>query len=110
MKFKALAAAISLLAVSGCGRIIADAEAADVISISAQNFMFSPVTLTVKSGSTVTWTNRDEEAHTVVSDSGLFRSGALDTKDSFSFKFEKAGTYHYLCSIHPKMLGTVVVQ
>jgi plastocyanin len=46
----------------------------------------------------------------VYSDAGLFRSGALDTKDSFSFTFEKPGTYHYLCTIHPKMLGTVVVE
>ena len=44
------------------------------------------------------------------SDAGLFRSSALDTKDRFSFKFEKAGTYHYLCTIHPRMLGTVVVE
>lgn len=52
----------------------------------------------------------DDEPHTVVSDTGLFRSGALDTKESFSFKFDKPGTYHFTCSIHPAMVGTIVVQ
>jgi plastocyanin len=75
-----------------------------------KNFMFSPVSITVKAGSTITWTNKDEEPHTSVSIEGLFRSGALDTNDSFSFKFDKPGTYHYLCSIHPQMMGTIVVQ
>ena len=75
-----------------------------------KNFMFSPVAITVKAGSTITWTNQDQEPHTSVSVEGLFRSGALDTNDSFSFKFDKPGTYHYLCSIHPQMVGTIVVQ
>ena len=76
----------------------------------ARDFMFAPLTVTVAAGTTVTWTNRDDEPHTVVSDTGLFRSGALDTNESFSFKFDKPGTYHYACSIHPRMVGTVVVQ
>ena len=61
-------------------------------------------------GSTVAWANQDEEPHTVTSDTGLFRSGALDTNESFSFKFDKPGTYHFTCSIHPRMVGTIVVQ
>ena len=76
----------------------------------ARDFMFAPLTITIAAGTTVTWTNRDDEPHTVVSDSGLFRSGALDTNESFSFRFEKPGTYHYACSIHPRMVGTIVVQ
>jgi plastocyanin len=90
----------------------ADAGAADekTIEVSAKGFMFAPATITVKAGTTVTWVNLDQEPHTVFSDAGLFRSSALDTKDRFSFKFEKAGTYHYLCTIHPRMLGTVVVE
>ena len=76
----------------------------------ARDFMFAPLTVTIPAGTTVTWTNRDDEPHTVVSDTGLFRSGALDTNESFSFKFEKPGTYHYACSIHPRMVGTIVVQ
>lgn len=85
-------------------------EAAAGTIIMAKDFMFAPTSLTIKAGSTVTWTNHDEEPHTVVSDSGLFRSGALDTNQSFSFRFEKPGTYKYLCSIHPRMVGTVIVQ
>jgi plastocyanin len=76
----------------------------------AKEFMFAPASLTVAAGSTVTWTNSDDEPHTVVSDSGLFRSGALDTNESFSYRFDKPGTYRYACSIHPRMVGTVVVQ
>jgi plastocyanin len=76
----------------------------------ARDFMFAPATITVKAGSSVTWTNHDDEPHTIVSDTGLFRSGALDTNESFSFRFEKPGTYHYTCSIHPRMVGTIVVQ
>jgi plastocyanin len=81
-----------------------------IIQVSAKNFMFSPASVTVKAGTTVTWVNLDDEPHTVFSDAGLFRSSALDTKERFSFKFDKAGTYHYLCTIHPRMLGTVVVE
>jgi len=75
-----------------------------------KNFDFAPMTLTVKAGTTVTWKNGDEEPHTVTSDTGLFRSGGLDQDDTFSFEFDKPGTYKYVCSIHPKMTGAVVVQ
>jgi plastocyanin len=99
--------AAAVLAAGSIGMAIADDAA---IKISAKDFMFSPATVTVKAGSTVTWTNLDDEPHTVFSDAGLFRSSALDTKDSFSYKFDKAGTYHYLCTIHPRMVGTIVVE
>lgn len=72
--------------------------------------MFAPPSLTVKAGSTVTWTNQDDEPLTVVSDAGLFRSAALDTRESFSFRFDKAGTYRYACSKHPRMVGTIGAQ
>ena len=76
----------------------------------AKEFMFSPATLTVAAGTTVTWSNRDEEPHTVVSETGLFRSAALDTNESFSFRFDQPGTYRFVCSIHPQMTGTIIVQ
>lgn len=75
-----------------------------------KDFMFTPMSLTVKAGATVTWANKDDEPHTVVSDAGLFRSGAVDTNETFAFKFEKSGTYYYACSIHPRMIGTIVVE
>jgi plastocyanin len=86
------------------------ASAVEPIKISAHNFMFAPASMKVGAGTTVTWTNLDDEPHTVVSDIGLFRSGAMDTNESFSFKFDKPGTYHYTCSIHPRMVGTIVVE
>jgi plastocyanin len=78
--------------------------------IIVKDFMFQPTSMTVKAGTTVSWANMDDEPHTVVSDTGLFRSGAMDTNESFSFKFDKPGTYHFTCSIHPRMVGTIVVQ
>jgi plastocyanin len=78
--------------------------------VMAKDFMFAPLSLSVTVGSTVTWTNQDDEPHTVASDAGLFRSGAMDTHESFSFRFDKPGTYHYACSIHPRMVGTIIVQ
>ena len=78
--------------------------------IEVKDFMFAPTTLTVNTGEQVTWLNKDDEPHTVVSDTGLFRSSAMDTNESFSFKFDKPGTYHFTCSIHPRMVGTIVVK
>ena len=80
--------------------------------VKIDNFSFGPTTLTVSVGSTVTWTNRDDIPHTVVSadDPKVFKSKVLDTDEKISFTFTKAGTYSYFCSIHPKMTGKVVVQ
>ena len=72
------------------------------------NFTFDPPSLTVPVGATVTWVNGDDELHTVTS--GAFTSPALDTDESFSFRFDAPGTYVYRCAIHPQMTGTIVVQ
>ena len=87
----------------------ADAPEGSAI-VMAKDFMFAPTALTVAPGSTVTWTNKDDEPHTVVSEGGLFRSAALDTNESFSFRFDKPGTYRYRCTIHPRRVGTIVVR
>jgi plastocyanin len=78
--------------------------------VKVDNFSFGPATLTVAVGTTVTWTNRDDIPHTIVSTEKVFKSKVLDTDEKFSFTFDKAGTYPYFCSIHPKMTGSVVVQ
>lgn len=78
--------------------------------VSIDNFSFGPQTLTVPVGATVTWTNRDDIPHTVVSTDGVFKSKVKDTDEKFSYTFTKAGTYSYFCSVHPKMTGKVVVQ
>jgi plastocyanin len=86
-------------------------SAAAANSISIDNFTFNPPTLTVKAGTTVTWTNKDDIPHGVASSNNAFtRSKALDTDDSFSFTFTTPGTYQYFCYIHPHMTGTIVVQ
>jgi plastocyanin len=79
-------------------------------SVTIMNFAFSPATLTVKTGTKVTWTNNDTVTHTVTDDQGAFNSGSLDPGSSFSFKFTKAGTYSYHCNIHHSMTATIVVQ
>ena len=88
----------------------ANAGSADTAQIVIKDFMFTPTSVTIKAGATVTWANKDDEPHTVVSDTGLFRSGAMDTDDTYKFTFDKPGTYHFTCSIHPRMVGTVVVE
>ena len=79
-------------------------------TISIHEFMFSPTSVTVTAGTTVHWKNLDPEPHTIRSVDATFKSDALDQDDSFSFKFDKPGTYRYVCSIHPQMLGTIVVK
>lgn len=78
--------------------------------VTISDFSFQPSMLKVPIGSVVTWTNKDEEPHTVVSTDNAFKSRALDTDESFSFTFEKAGSYKYFCSVHPRMVGTVLVD
>jgi plastocyanin len=74
------------------------------------NFSFAPQRLTVKAGTTVTWTNKDDIPHTVASTTKAFKSKVLDTDDKFSFTFTNAGIYEYFCSLHPHMTGTIVVE
>ena len=79
--------------------------------IEIRNFMFMPKTLTVPVGAKVTWINRDEEPHIVVSANGQFApSKALDTGDRYVTIFSKPGTYTYYCTVHPFMTGTVIVK
>ena len=91
-------------------RANAQQQSAATMEVKIDNFSFGPATLTVPAGTTVTWTNRDDIPHTVVSTDGDFKSKVLDTDDKFSFRFAKAGTYPYFCSIHPKMTAKVIVQ
>jgi plastocyanin len=75
-----------------------------------KNFAFDPASVTIKAGESVTWTNQDSTTHTVDADNGEFKSGDLAPNATFTFKFDKAGTYAYHCSIHPSMKATVIVQ
>jgi plastocyanin len=81
-------------------------------TVTIDNFAFAPALMTIAPGTKVTWDNKDEEPHTVTSADGglMFKSPALDTDDRFSFTFTEPGTYKYFCSIHPHMVGTIVVK
>jgi plastocyanin len=78
-------------------------------TITLEHFMFGPTTLTVPAGVPVHWRNLDGEVHTVVSLDGLFRSPALDQGDEFSYTFKAPGHYRYVCTLHPQMMGEIVV-
>lgn len=78
--------------------------------ISIKNFAFNPSNTTVKVGTKVTWTNEDSMNHTISSDINAFESGHMAKGQSFSFIFNKAGTYAYYCALHPSMTGTIIVN
>jgi amicyanin len=94
------------------GVLIARAQApAAATAVSIDNFTFTPPTVTVKAGTTVTWSNKDDIPHGIASANNAFaKSKALDTDDSYSFTFTTPGTYQYFCYIHPHMTGTIVVE
>ena len=96
------------LAASAPGAEASAPAAAAAVHIA--NFTFSPATISVRPGTTVTWTNDDDIPHTVVATNGAFRSKVLDSGEHFSFTFAKAGEFNYFCSIHPHMTGIVIVK
>ena len=79
-------------------------------TVEIRNYRFIPETLKIPAGSTVTWTNADDDVHTVMSTTGLFVSGALDRGDHYTYQFTKPGTYKLACSLHPQMAQTIVVE
>jgi plastocyanin len=87
-----------------------DQPSAANVAVKIDNFVFGPQTITVPVGTTVTWTNSDDIPHTAVSTDGVFKSKVMDTDEKFSYTFAKAGTYPYYCSVHPKMIGLIVVK
>ena len=118
--------AIALVALAvGSGWVIGRAEAyrpipvatpaaatpaAEGPQIGIAKFAFGPNTLTVPAGTTVTWTNRDEDSHTVTSTAVAFSSPALDRGETFSYRFTTPGTYTYFCALHPHMTARIIVQ
>jgi plastocyanin len=87
-----------------------DMSSAAALDIAVDNFSFTPTTTSVAAGSTVTWTNHDDVPHNIVSTEQTFKSPLLDTGERFSHRFDRPGAYRYFCSLHPKMVGTVVAQ
>jgi plastocyanin len=101
----AIVAGLALVALT-----TAHASASSPVAVGIKEFTFEPATLTVPVGTTVTWTNHDEEPHTVTSATGAFRSAGLSNEDTFSQTFTHPGTYQYFCALHPHMKATVVVK
>lgn len=110
----AILAALLMLGGTGCSTSKTTTQSntttATNNTVNIVNFTFTPETLTVKVGTTVTWTNNDSTTHRPVSDTGVFDSGDLPPGAAFSFTFNNTGTYSYHCSIHPYMTGKVIVQ
>ena len=84
--------------------------AASTATVQIDNFTFTPATLTVAAGTTVTWKNEDDGPHRIGDKDGTFKSAALDTDDTFSHTFATPGVYPYICTIHPYMAGKIVVK
>lgn len=85
-------------------------QASTSVAVSIKGFKFVPQDITVNKGTTVVWTNEDSAPHTVESSDGTLRSDELGKADTWSFTFDEAGTYNYICGIHPSMKGSVTVQ
>jgi plastocyanin len=102
-----LAAGLPSLGAPGDGVVDAAARA---VTIKIDNFAFTPPDLSLAAGTTVTWKNEDGEVHRVKDDHNGFSSAALDTGDSYSHTFATPGVYHYFCTIHPYMVGKIVVK
>src|SRR5215468_8276173 len=113
IKIAALLCAIggfSVLAIAGEMKDTGSSGASEN-KIEIKDFAFNPQTITVKSGEKITWINRDEEPHTVVSVGKQFKkSPGLDTDQTYTITAGVPGTYTYYCSVHPKMTGTIVIE
>ncbi len=103
----ALLAVISAIGAGGTAVVAAETPTA---AIQIDNFAFSPPDLAVAAGTTVIWKNADDSPHRVAANNGAYNSAALDTDDSYSHKFPTPGVYNYFCSIHPYMVGEIVVK
>lgn len=109
-EFLALAGTLLLMASASASLVLIAERSTEPNVVTIENFAFVPARLTVTAGASVTWINRDETPHTVVSNDKTIRSGALDTGDQFQYRFATPGTYSYHCSLHPQMTGTIIVQ
>ncbi|MDR8727119.1 cupredoxin domain-containing protein [Burkholderia pseudomultivorans] len=103
-------ATLALCALAASAPPAAFAQGPDGPLVTIRNFMFSPMSTTIKAGTTITWKNLDAEPHTVVDDAGIFHSKALDQDETFAFRFDKPGIYKVFCGIHPYMKETITVE
>lgn len=98
---------VGVIAFSGCTQ---NQQNIPPNTVMIQNFAFNPNSITVKVGTNVTWVNQDSASHTIVGDNGTFQSNNLANGANYTYNFTKAGEYSYHCSIHPSMVGKIIVQ
>jgi plastocyanin len=113
VKLLAVMALLSVLLATGAVRPRPASPAQEkptALAVTIDNFSFAPMQLEIAAGTQVTWINKDDVPHTVVSVDHKFKSRALDTDEKFSFTFQDPGTYEYFCSVHPKMTGKIIVK
>lgn len=79
------------------------------VAVKIDNFAFVPAEVKIKKGTEVTWTNNDDIPHTVLAVGTSIRSKTMDTDGTFTYKFDKVGTFNYICALHPHMKGKVIV-
>lgn len=104
---------VAILAGAAIGIVVAPQPLAaedQKATVTIDNFTFTPAELIVPVGTVVTWINHDDIPHSVVESNRVFRSGALDTDESYSFSFTKIGDFNYFCGLHPHMTGKVIVR
>jgi plastocyanin len=108
------AVALGLMLLAGLAQVPAGETpvkaAASPATVQIDNFAFAPATLTVSAGTTVTWKNEDDSPHRIGDNNGTFKSAAFDTDDTFSHTFAAPGEYPYICTIHPYMVGKIIVK
>jgi plastocyanin len=102
-----LAAAIPDLTTAGEAIV---AAAASTATVNIENFKFLPGTLTVPAGTSVIWKNEDDSPHRIGDKTGMLKSEALDSDETFSHTFATSGEYSYICTLHPYMRGTIIVK
>ena len=107
---RALIVAMLLGPVIGAMLAFAAVAAQDANVVTIDNFTFGPKELTVAVGTTIKFVNHDDIPHTVVDKKLSFRSKALDTDDAYSYTFATAGSFDYFCSLHPHMVGKIIVK
>jgi plastocyanin len=98
----------ALLATAPAAALAADA--APSVTVKIHNMQFTPATLAIAAGTKVTWINEDAAPHTVTDRNRVFRSAALDNAESYSFTFSGPGDFTYYCTIHPMMVGRIIVK
>lgn len=100
----------ALAGVLAAASVSAAPSPASQVEVTIENYHFVPAALKIPVGSSITWTNKDDDVHTVMDAAGEFRSGALDEGQSYRYTFTKAGVYRIACSLHPQMSESVVVE